>query len=161
MNNSDELAVKLGEVLSNTGLMLATAESCTGGMIAARVTDVAGSSGWFECAFITYSNDAKCQMLGVHRDVIDAHGAVSEEVVHQMAEGALARSTAQVSVAVSGVAGPDGGSEDKPVGTVWFAWGYGSGSIVTEKRCFDGDRAAVREQTVCHALQCIIQRLQL
>jgi len=160
MKNNHELAVELGEVLSVAGLMLATAESCTGGMIAARVTDIAGSSGWFERSFVAYSNDAKCEMLGVHRDIIETHGAVSEAVVQQMVAGALARSAAHVAVAVSGVAGPDGGSVEKPVGTICFAWGYGGDSIVTETRCFDGDRSAVRERAVCHALRRVIERLR-
>lgn len=131
--------------------MLATAESCTGGLIAATCTELAGSSHWFECGFVTYSNAAKTELLGVPAELIAAHGAVSEEVVRAMAEGALARSRAHAGVAVTGVAGPGGGSADKPVGTVWFGWQV-SGHSDTECRQFAGDRAAVRAQTVSHAL---------
>jgi len=134
--------------------MLATAESCTGGLIAAACTDRAGSSAWFERGFVTYSNAAKTELLGVDAALIDAHGAVSEAVVRAMATGALAHSRAQVAVAVTGVAGPAGGSADKPVGTVWFGWAtpWGVSSAVQH---FTGDRAAVRAATVRHALQCL------
>ncbi|MBU6465962.1 MAG: CinA family protein [Burkholderiales bacterium] len=131
--------------------MLATAESCTGGLIAAACTDLAGSSQWFERGFVSYSNAAKTELLGVPAALIDTHGAVSEPVVRAMAEGALAHSQAQVSVAVTGVAGPSGGTPDKPVGTVWFAWSV-AGRTVSEVQCFGGGRAAVRAATVQHAL---------
>jgi nicotinamide-nucleotide amidase len=131
---------------------LATAESCTGGMIAAACTDLSGSSAWFERGFVTYSNEAKTDMLGVDAALIARDGAVSESVVRAMAAGALAHSRAQVSVAVTGVAGPTGGSNAKPVGTVWFAWGTPQG-VTSEVQHFTGDRAAVRQATVCHALQ--------
>jgi nicotinamide-nucleotide amidase len=131
---------------------LATAESCTGGMIAAACTDLAGSSAWFERGFVTYSNEAKTDMLGVDANLIAQHGAVSEVVVRAMAQGALAHSHAQVALAVTGVAGPSGGSADKPVGTVWFAWITPTG-ITSEVQHFPGDRAAVRAATVRHALK--------
>lgn len=131
---------------------MVTAESCTGGQIAGACTDLAGSSGWFECGFVTYSNEAKTAMLGVDAALIARHGAVSEPVARAMAQGALARSRAQVSVAVTGIAGPTGGSVAKPVGTVWFGWCV-LGQVTSETRRFDGDRAAVRTATVRHALQ--------
>lgn len=134
------------------GWMLATAESCTGGLIAAACTDLAGSSQWFERGFVTYSNAAKVQCLGVPADLIERHGAVSEAVARAMAQGAVAHSAAQVALAVTGVAGPTGGSADKPVGTVWFGWQV-QGATHSELRRFAGDRAAVRAQTVRHALR--------
>ncbi len=139
--------------------MLATAESCTGGLIAAACTDLAGSSTWFERGFVTYSNAAKTDLLGVAAALITAHGAVSEAVAHAMAAGAIAHSQAQVALAVTGVAGPGGGTADKPVGTVWFGWAV-DGQIRTERRRFDGDRAAVRAATVRHALQTLVLMLQ-
>lgn len=142
------------------GWMLATAESCTGGLIAAACTDLAGSSQWFERGFVTYSNEAKVQCLDVPADLIAAHGAVSEPVARAMAAGAVARSAAQVAVAVTGVAGPTGGSPDKPVGTVWFGWSV-QGAIHSELRRFPGDRAAVRAATVRHALGRLAQWLDL
>jgi nicotinamide-nucleotide amidase len=139
--------------------MLATAESCTGGLIAAACTDLAGSSDWFERGFVTYSNQAKTEMLGVHAQLIASHGAVSEPVARAMAQGALQRSRAQVSVAVTGVAGPGGGSADKPVGTVWLAWAL-PGGITSELHHFAGDRASVRGATVAHALARLVTLLQ-
>ena len=133
------------------GWMLATAESCTGGLIAAACTDLAGSSQWFERGFVTYSNAAKVQCLGVPAALIERHGAVSEAVALAMAQGAVAHSAAQVALAVTGVAGPTGGSADQPVGTVWFGWQV-QGATHSELRRFAGDRAAVRAQTVRHAL---------
>ena len=138
--------------------MLATAESCTGGMISAACTDLAGSSAWFERGFVTYSNAAKTELLGVDAALIAAHGAVSEEVARAMAAGAIARSQAQVSVAVTGVAGPTGGSRAKPVGTVCFAWSVG-GVVTSEVQHFPGDRAAVRAATVAHALEQLVRLL--
>ncbi|MDY0106306.1 MAG: CinA family protein [Giesbergeria sp.] len=131
--------------------MLATAESCTGGLIAAACTDRAGSSQWFERGFVTYSNAAKAELLGVDATLIAQHGAVSEPVARAMAEGALSHSQAQVSVAVTGVAGPTGGSAEKPVGTVWLAWNV-DGHTHSALQHFPGDRAAVRSATVRHAL---------
>lgn len=148
----------MADVLRRRQWMLATAESCTGGLIAGACTDLAGSSDWFERGFVTYSNAAKTELLGVPAALIAQHGAVSEPVARAMAEGAVARSHAQVSVAVTGVAGPSGGSADKPVGTVWFGWCV-NGRTDAECRRFDGDRAAVRAQTVAHALQGLRARL--
>jgi nicotinamide-nucleotide amidase len=137
--------------------MLATAESCTGGLISAACTSVAGSSDWFERGFVTYSNAAKVDLLGVPAMLIDAHGAVSEEVARAMAEGALKRSKAQVSVAVTGVAGPGGGSAAKPVGTVWMAVSTAGGSTTAQLLQLAGDRAAVRRQTLVCALTAVLQ----
>ncbi|BAO44855.1 nicotinamide-nucleotide amidase [Thiolapillus brandeum] len=147
----EQLARETGRRLEKHQLFMVTAESCTGGWIAKVMTDIPGSSGWFEGGFVTYSNQAKMDMLGVRPDTLDQFGAVSEQVVLQMATGALANSRADVSVAVSGVAGPGGGTPDKPVGTVWFAWGNQSG-IRAERCWFPGNREQVRRQTVIHAL---------
>ena len=152
------LCQALAQALMQRGWMLATAESCTGGLIAARCTDLAGSSQWFERGFVTYSNAAKAELLGVPMPLIDAHGAVSEAVARAMAHGALLHSSAQVSVAVTGIAGPTGGSLDKPVGTVWFGWQVGERAS-SERMVFSGDRAAVRQATVDHALQGLLMRL--
>ena len=149
----------LADFLVKNRQMLATAESCTGGMIAAACTDLAGSSVWFERGFVSYSNEAKTQMLGVAPWLIKVHGAVSEEVVRAMVQGALTHSRAQVAVAVTGVAGPAGGSAAKPVGTVWFGFATPAG-VVTEMRHFDGDRAVVRAATVQHALQRLVALLE-
>ena len=149
------LVAAAAERLLKKGWMLATAESCTGGLIAGACTDLAGSSAWFERGFVTYSNAAKTEMLGVDAALIATHGAVSEPVARAMAEGAAARSGARVSVAVTGVAGPTGGSPDKPVGTVWFGWSV-DGRVRTERRRFEGDRAAVRSATVRCALQALV-----
>lgn len=163
MNDIDSeigaLTQRLAALLQQKHWMLATAESCTGGLIAGACTDLAGSSAWFERGFVTYSNEAKTELLGVPAAMIDSHGAVSEPVARAMAEGAVARSHAQVGVAVTGVAGPSGGSPEKPVGTVWFGWSVG-GELRTERRLFVGDRAAVRSATVQHALQTLVLRLQ-
>ncbi len=153
-------AIALGQRLKDKGLFLATAESCTGGWIAQAVTSVAGSSHWFERGFVTYSNAAKREMLGVPGDLLERFGAVSEAVVRAMASGAIQHSQAQASIATSGVAGPDGGTADKPVGTVWFAWGLADGRVVTQCELFDGDRRAVREQSVVFALQHLLTLLQ-
>lgn len=138
--------------------MLATAESCTGGMIAAACTDLSGSSQWFERGFVTYSNEAKAGMLGVPPGLIEQHGAVSEPVARAMADGALAHSLAQVSLAVTGVAGPTGGTDAKPVGTVWFAWCVG-GETHSEMQHFAGDRAAIRVATLRYALKRLLSLL--
>jgi len=158
-DSDDDLVPALAELLLARRQMMATAESCTGGRIAGACTDLAGSSGWFERGFVSYSNAAKTEMLGVDAALIAAHGAVSEPVARAMAEGAVARSQAQVAVAVTGVAGPSGGSAEKPVGTVWFGWSVG-GQVRTERRLFEGDRAAVRAATVHYALQNLITLLQ-
>jgi nicotinamide-nucleotide amidase len=138
-------------LLLKEGWALAIAESCTGGLIAAACTDLAGSSGWFERGFVSYSNAAKTELLGVDADLIARCGAVSEEVVRAMAEGALRRSRAQMAVAVTGIAGPSGGSADKPVGTVWFGWALPQGTTTSVQQ-LAGDRAAVRAATVEHAM---------
>jgi len=153
------LCRRLAATLKARGEMLATAESCTGGLIAAACTDLAGSSDWFERGFVTYSNAAKTELLGVDAGLIATHGAVSEPVARAMAAGALAHSPAQVSVAVTGVAGPAGGSAEKPVGTVWFGWSV-QGQLRSERRRFDGDRAAVRAATVHYALQTLIHLIR-
>ncbi len=152
-------AATVAGVLRAEGMRLCCAESCTGGWIAKVATDLAGSSDWFERGFVTYSNEAKQQMLDVSAQTLDSCGAVSAEVVTAMAQGALANSLADVSVAVSGVAGPAGGSVEKPVGTVWLAWA-GSRGVVAERRQFDGDRESVRRQTVATALQGIVDYLE-
>jgi len=138
--------------------LLATAESCTGGMIAAACTDLAGASDWFERGFVTYSNTAKTEMLGVPATLIEQEGAVSEAVARAMADGALAHSQAHVSLAVTGVAGPTGGSDAKPVGTVWFAWCV-NGETHSEMQHFVGDRAAIRAATQRYALQRLLGHL--
>jgi nicotinamide-nucleotide amidase len=149
----------LADALQQKGRMMATAESCTGGLIAGACTDLSGSSNWFERGFVTYSNEAKTELLGVDAALIATHGAVSEEVARAMAQGAVARSRAQVAVAVTGVAGPTGGSREKPVGTVWFGWSA-DGQVRTERRRFDGDRAAVRAATVHYALQTLLELIK-
>jgi nicotinamide-nucleotide amidase len=146
------VAADLGRLLERRCWKVATAESCTGGLIAAAITDVAGSSGWFDRGFVTYSNDAKVALLGVRADTLKAHGAVSEATAREMAAGALARSLANLAVAVTGVAGPTGGSADKPVGTVCCAWAVRDGAVESATQRFAGDRAAVRAATVAWAL---------
>ena len=141
----------LADTLQRRQWMLATAESCTGGMVAAACTDLAGSSGWLERGFVTYSNAAKTEMLGVDAQLIATHGAVSEPVARAMAQGALLHSAAQLALAITGVAGPGGGSDAKPVGTVWFAFA-GPWGVHSEVQHFGGDRAAVRQAAALHAL---------
>ena len=148
----------LANLIQKKCWMLATAESCTGGLIAAACTDLAGSSNWFERGFVTYSNAAKTELLGINATLISQHGAVSEPVARAMAAGAIAHSKAQVSVAVTGVAGPGGGSADKPVGTVWFGFAVGQ-QVTSELKLFAGDRAAVRCATVDHALRRLCELL--
>ena len=145
------LCQQLAHLLRQQGWKLTTAESCTGGLIAAACTDLAGSSEWFERGFVSYSNAAKTDLLGVPAALIRSHGAVSEQVVQAMALGAVAHSKAQVSVAVTGVAGPGGGSVDKPVGTVWFGWVI-QDQLISQCQHFEGDRAQVRAATVQFAL---------
>jgi nicotinamide-nucleotide amidase len=148
----EALALRLGRALLVRRVRVATAESCTGGWIAKAVTDVPGSSQWFESGIVAYSNAAKDALLGVPSDLLARSGAVSEEVVRAMAEGARAQLGVDLAVAVSGIAGPDGGSVDKPVGTVWFAWAA-PGATTAERRIFAGDREAVRRQSVALALE--------
>lgn len=146
-------ATRLGDHLIRQGRTIATAESCTGGWVAKVLTDRAGSSAYVEAGLVTYSNDAKRGLLGVTGKSLDEYGAVSEPVVREMVAGALVATGASVAVAISGVAGPGGGSEDKPVGTVWFAWGSSPDDTVARLECFPGDRDAVRRQAVLYALQ--------
>jgi len=153
------LAAALGDALWRRGLHVAAAESCTGGLIAGAITDVAGSSGWFDRGFVTYSNDAKVEMLGVRAETLAVHGAVSEATASEMAAGALAHCRADLAVAVTGIAGPGGGTVAKPVGTVCFAWARRGGSVDTATQRFSGDRAAVRAATVRAALQGLLDRL--
>ena len=155
------LSEAVGEALGRRGLRLICAESCTGGQVAAVVTETAGSSAWFDRGFVTYSNESKQEMLGVPAGVIGQQGAVSEETVRAMASGALARSRAQVSLAVSGIAGPGGATPGKPVGTVCFAWALSLEPLLlsSETRCFSGSREDVRRQAVRHALAGLLQRL--
>ena len=153
-----DLPILLAARLTQLKWLMATAESCTGGMMAARCTDLAGSSAWFDRGFVTYSNEAKTQMLGVPHELIATHGAVSEPVARAMAMGAVYRSQAQASVAVTGIAGPGGGSLDKPVGTVWLAWCIG-GLVTAEVKHFEGDRNQIRQATTTHALQGLVARL--
>jgi nicotinamide-nucleotide amidase len=151
------LAVQAGRALLSAGLRVVTAESCTGGGVAAALTDVAGSSQWFERGYVTYSNAAKAQDLGVDAALIERHGAVSAAVVEQMAAGALRASGADVAVAVSGIAGPDGGTADKPVGLVFFGVLRRNGAAKVLREQFPGDRAAVRRASVAAALRLIVQ----
>lgn len=151
----DKLITQLATKLTNENARLVTAESCTGGLIAKYCTDLAGSSDWFDRGFVTYSNQAKADMLNVEASVIEQFGAVSESVVLQMVEGAIKNSQANYAIAVSGIAGPGGGSEAKPVGTVWIAWSI-DGIHSAHKFLFDGDRASIREQTTIEAIKKLI-----
>lgn len=164
MSHGDEdlfkLAVKVGQHLLGTGRRITTAESCTGGFIGKVITDVPGSSQWYETGYVTYANSAKTTLLGVLPAELEAHGAVSEPVVKAMAIGALERSGADVAVAVSGVAGPGGGTPGKPVGTVWFGWAWKHGRSVrtqTRLKVFKGDRDAVRRKAVLNALTLVLE----
>jgi nicotinamide-nucleotide amidase len=159
-NELRKLARRAGELLHRRGLVLATAESCTGGWVAQAVTAVPGSSQWFDRGFVTYSNEAKREMLGVDDAVLQAHGAVSEETVRAMAEGALRHSRAQITVAISGIAGPGGGSPEKPVGTVCLAWAAAGRIVVARTEHFTGDRSAVRWQATVAALHGVIVLLE-
>jgi nicotinamide-nucleotide amidase len=154
-----QLAEAVGRVLKARGDMLVSAESCTGGWIGHAITAVPGSSHWYERGFITYTNQSKQDMLGVSADTLEHAGAVSEATVREMAEGALDHSPAQVSIAVSGIAGPGGGSEDKPVGTVCFAWAATGGETLSVVEHFAGDREAVRRQATAHALKGLLDYL--
>lgn len=155
------LAEETGLALKARGWMLATAESCTGGWVGEAVTAVSGSSSWYDRGFITYTNAAKQEMLGVEAETLANFGAVSEQTVREMAAGVLLHSQAHISLAISGIAGPTGGSPDKPVGTVCFAWAVRNGPLKSESRVFAGDRSAVRQQAVFHALQGVLALLQL
>jgi nicotinamide-nucleotide amidase len=149
----EDLAALLGEALQRQGVMLATAESCTGGWLAQVVTSVAGSSGWFDRGFVTYSNAAKQDMLGVRLETLTQYGAVSEETAREMAAGALASSAARMAIAITGIAGPAGGSQKKPVGTVCFAWVLADQPCVSVTQRFEGDRRQIRAASVAFALR--------
>ena len=154
----EALAATVGEQLKADGQKLATAESCTGGWVAQCLTAIAGSSDWFERGFVTYSNEAKNEMLGVDPATLASHGAVSEATAAAMALGALRHSHADWALSITGVAGPGGGSAEKPVGTVCFGWAASDGRLATETMHFAGDRRAVRAQSVVHALNGLLQR---
>ncbi len=151
--------VELAECLVSRGRQLAVAESCTGGWIAKLITDLPGSSGWFDRGFVTYSNQAKVEMLGVSPALLDHYGAVSQPVVEAMAEGALARSSAHCALAVSGIAGPGGGSAEKPLGTVWLAWTLAGQGVESQCGHFSGDREQVRRQSVAAAIKGMMTRI--
>lgn len=158
-NDIFELATKVGRALHAQGLLLATAESCTGGGVAQAITEVAGSGDWFDCGFVSYSNASKTELLDVSAALIAQLGAVSEEVAAAMAKGALANSNAHVALSTTGIAGPTGAVPGKPVGTVCFGWTRGDVTF-TERLVFSGDRQAVREQTVRHALQGLLRFIE-
>ena len=153
-----EIAHVLADRLMTLGWMMATAESCTGGLIAAQCTDLPGSSRWFDRGLVTYSNSAKSELLGVEASLIEVHGAVSEAVARAMALGAVYRTNARASVSVTGIAGPDGGTVAKPVGTVWFGWCI-DGLVYAECQLFSGTRQQVRQASCAHALVGLSQRL--
>ncbi|TSA50828.1 MAG: nicotinamide-nucleotide amidohydrolase family protein [Nitrosomonadales bacterium] len=152
-----ELAAELGQALKARGWMLVLAESCTGGGVAEAITSVPGSSAWFERGFVTYGNVAKIEMLDVRAETLQEFGAVSEQTVREMVQGALAHSHAQLGIAISGIAGPDGGTPGKPVGTICFAWANTTGELLSATCHFSGDRAAVRQQAVEHAIRGALQ----
>jgi len=156
-NDLDLLASQLHQLLIKNKLIVSTAESCTGGWVAKVLTDIAGSSVSFERGFVTYSNDSKQDMLGVKTQTLQKYGAVSEQTVMEMAQGALKNSRASLSMAVSGIAGPSGGSEEKPVGTVWFAWSKDGKTTITQVHHFAGERESVRHQSVKQAILGLIQ----
>jgi nicotinamide-nucleotide amidase len=155
------LAVDLGLALKERNLTLALAESCTGGLVAAKITDIAGSSAWFDRGFVTYSNEAKIEMLGVRAETLEKYGAVSEQVATVMAHGALKNSHAQVAGSITGIAGPDGGSKEKPVGTVCFAWVGTKLPLSTTTKRFFGNRDEVRQQAAIAMMAGLIERLKL
>lgn len=153
-----QLSERIGQALKRRGATVTTAESCTGGWVAKAITDIAGSSAWFERGFVTYSNEAKSQMIGVKPATLAQHGAVSEPVVVEMAIGAIKAARADYAISISGIAGPDGGSETKPVGTVWFGFASAAGQGITRCECFAGDRESVRRQATAYALQTLWQQ---
>ena len=155
-----ELADAVGKVLQLSRLVLATAESCTGGWVAQAITSIAGSSAWFDRGFVTYSNQSKQDLLGVSREALENYGAVSDPVVKAMVDAALTRSRADVALAITGIAGPDGGTPEKPVGTVWIAWQRKTASVAVRRAHFAGDRAAVRWQAVAGALSGLLEYLE-
>ena len=151
-----DLAEQLGRLLKTSGKTIATAESCSGGWIAQTITDVAGSSAWFDRGFVTYTNAAKVQMLGVSQQTLEKYGAVSAETATEMAMGALAHSDADIAIAVTGIAGPDGGTSEKPVGTVFIAWADKNGETNVVKKQFYGNRRQIREKTVKSAIEVMV-----
>lgn len=155
----EAIATIAGQSLTTKNLMLCTAESCTGGWVAKSCTDITGSSAWFDRGFVTYSNQSKQDLLNVSSMTLEQFGAVSEQTVIEMAQGALTNSTADISVAITGIAGPDGGSDDKPVGMVWFAWATKNAVIQTHCHHYTGDRSTVRRQAVVTALKGIIDTI--
>lgn len=158
-NDILDLAAQVGRALQEKGLLLCTAESCTGGGVAQAITEIAGSTGWFDCGFVVYSNVSKTELLDVSAALIAQHGTVSEEVAAAMAIGALANSSADVAISTTGIAGPSGAVPGKPVGTVCFGWARGD-IIRTERLVFQGDRQSVREQTVIHSLQGLLRFIE-
>jgi len=156
-----ELASQLGQLLSEKSLTITTAESCTGGMVAAAITDIAGSSTWFHQGVVSYANSAKTDLLGVDTSLLSGHGAVSKAVVQAMAAGARSKACADVAVAISGIAGPGGGTPDKPVGTVWIGWAIGLTQPQATHYLFEGDRMQVRQAALIEALRGTIQRVNL
>ncbi len=159
MQSTPQLATDLGHALAARKWIAATAESCTGGLVAGAITDISGSSGWFDRGLVTYSNEAKIELLGVRPETLASFGAVSEETAREMVAGALERSRADIAVAVTGVAGPGGGTPTKPVGLVWLAWGTPGGVVDAVSYRFPGDRAAVREATTAMALAGLLERV--
>ena len=160
MADLQTLSESVGAQLLSRGEWLATAESCTGGWVAQSITAIAGSSAWFDRGFVTYSNAAKQEMLGVTEATLERHGAVSEATARAMAQGAIAHSRADWAIAITGIAGPGGGSPEKPVGTVCFAWAQRDGGSEAQTCVFAGERAAVREQSVIHALRGLLARIE-
>lgn len=156
----ETLARAVGQTLKKRGLMLATAESCTGGWVAQAVTSVAGSSEWFDRGFVSYTGLSKHELLGVRTEILSRYGAVSEQTARAMAEGALSHSHAQVALAITGIAGPSGGTPEKPVGTVWIAWAGKKRETESVKHSFSGDREAVRRQAAATALQGLLDFLR-
>ena len=164
MIESDELvqiAVKTGEILLDRGWRLAAVESCTGGWIAKTATSISGSSDWFECGLVTYSNASKESLVGVPRSMISRHGAVSAEVAEAMVEGVLERTDARAAISVTGIAGPGGGSDEKPVGTIYIAWQFPGVETMSERFHFHGDRDEVRRQSVATALSELVRLIQV
>lgn len=159
MGNAIELAEKVGAALKSKKLILSVAESCTGGGVCQALTEIVGSSEWFDCGFVPYSNSSKTEMLNIPAALIAQHGAVSEEIAAAMAEGALANSEAHLSIATTGIAGPGGAVPGKPVGTICFGWKVG-GITHTERKVFAGDRHSVREQTVVHSLSRLLRYVE-
>lgn len=154
------LSEKIGQTLQSQNFLLATAESCTGGGLSYWITAIPGSSAWFERGFVTYSNAAKIDMLGVDAAVLGTYGAVSAETARDMAEGALLNSLADVSISITGIAGPDGGSDDKPVGTVWIGWSKREAETITQDFLFLGNRQEIREQTMIEAFEGLLRLLK-